>query len=108
MAAPPLVLVSHSGIDAQVPRVTPTGRGCSTCSPPLAQGRPGRRRPAPGALFRQGAEAKIRTHILKSDVVDAVIGLGCGPNGNRDGRQSPPKSTHHALRRARRNGKRGH
>ena len=28
-----------------------------------------------GALFRQGAEAKIRTHILKSDVVDAVIGL---------------------------------
>lgn len=29
-----------------------------------------------GALFRQGAEARIRTHILKSDVVDAVIGLG--------------------------------
>jgi type I restriction-modification system DNA methylase subunit len=29
----------------------------------------------PGALFRQGADAKIRTHILKSDVVDAVIGL---------------------------------
>ena len=28
-----------------------------------------------GALFRQGAEAKIRTHIVKSDVVDAVIGL---------------------------------
>lgn len=28
-----------------------------------------------GALFRHGAEAKIRTHILKSDVVDAVIGL---------------------------------
>lgn len=28
-----------------------------------------------GALFRQGAEAKIRTHILKSHVVDAVIGL---------------------------------
>jgi type I restriction-modification system DNA methylase subunit len=28
-----------------------------------------------GALFRQGAEAKIRTHILKSNVVDAVIGL---------------------------------
>ena len=28
-----------------------------------------------GALFRQGSEAKIRTHILKSDVVDAVIGL---------------------------------
>lgn len=28
-----------------------------------------------GALFRQGAEAKIRTHILKSDIVDAVIGL---------------------------------
>ena len=28
-----------------------------------------------GALFRQGAEARIRTHILKSDVVDAVIGL---------------------------------
>jgi type I restriction system adenine methylase HsdM len=28
-----------------------------------------------GALFRQGAEAKIRTHILKSDVIDAVIGL---------------------------------
>ena len=28
-----------------------------------------------GALFRQGAEAKIRTHILESDVVDAVIGL---------------------------------
>jgi type I restriction system adenine methylase HsdM len=28
-----------------------------------------------GALFRQGAEARIRTHILKSDAVDAVIGL---------------------------------
>lgn len=28
-----------------------------------------------GALFRQGAEARIRTHLLKSDVVDAVIGL---------------------------------
>lgn len=28
-----------------------------------------------GALFRQGAEARIRTHVLKSDVVHAVIGL---------------------------------
>jgi type I restriction system adenine methylase HsdM len=28
-----------------------------------------------GALFRQGAEARIRAHILRSDVVDAVIGL---------------------------------
>ena len=28
-----------------------------------------------GALFRPGAEARIRTHILKSNVVDAVIGL---------------------------------
>lgn len=28
-----------------------------------------------GALFRMGAEARIRTHILESDVVDAVIGL---------------------------------
>src|ERR1035437_8204907 len=28
-----------------------------------------------GALFRQGAEARIRSHVLKSDVVDAVIGL---------------------------------
>jgi len=28
-----------------------------------------------GALFRQGAEARIRTHILKQDVVEAVIGL---------------------------------
>ena len=28
-----------------------------------------------GALFRQGAEARIRTHILKSNVVEAVIGL---------------------------------
>lgn len=28
-----------------------------------------------GALFRQGAEARIRTRILKSDVVEAVIGL---------------------------------
>ena len=28
-----------------------------------------------GALFRQGAEARIRTHILKADVVEAVIGL---------------------------------
>lgn len=28
-----------------------------------------------GALFRQGAEARIRTHVLKEDVVDAVIGL---------------------------------
>lgn len=28
-----------------------------------------------GALFRGGTEAKIRTHILMSDAVDAVIGL---------------------------------
>ena len=28
-----------------------------------------------GALFRQGAEARIREHILKADVVEAVIGL---------------------------------
>jgi type I restriction enzyme M protein len=28
-----------------------------------------------GALFRQGAEARIRTHILNADLVDAVIGL---------------------------------
>jgi type I restriction enzyme M protein len=28
-----------------------------------------------GALFRRGAEARIRTHILKSDAVDAVISL---------------------------------
>lgn len=28
-----------------------------------------------GALFRQGAEARIRTHLLQSDVVDTVIGL---------------------------------
>jgi type I restriction enzyme M protein len=28
-----------------------------------------------GALFRQGAEARIREHILKSGVVEAVIGL---------------------------------
>jgi type I restriction system adenine methylase HsdM len=28
-----------------------------------------------GALFRQGAEARIRTHVLRADLVDAVIGL---------------------------------
>lgn len=28
-----------------------------------------------GALFRQGAEARIRTHILKANKVEAVIGL---------------------------------
>lgn len=28
-----------------------------------------------GALFRQGAEARIRTHVLNADLVDAVIGL---------------------------------
>lgn len=28
-----------------------------------------------GALFRQGAEARIRTRVLKENVVDAVIGL---------------------------------
>lgn len=28
-----------------------------------------------GALFRQGSESRIRAHILRSDVVDAVIGL---------------------------------
>jgi type I restriction enzyme M protein len=28
-----------------------------------------------GALFRQGAEARIRTHMLKADKVEAVIGL---------------------------------
>ena len=28
-----------------------------------------------GALFRQGAEARIRKHILKTDLVEAVIGL---------------------------------
>lgn len=29
-----------------------------------------------GALFRQGAEARIRSHVLKSKKVEAVIGLG--------------------------------
>ena len=28
-----------------------------------------------GALFRQGAEARIRTHVLQADKVEAVIGL---------------------------------
>lgn len=28
-----------------------------------------------GALFRQGAEARIRAHVLKADMVEAVIGL---------------------------------
>lgn len=28
-----------------------------------------------GALFRQGAEARIRTHLLKADKIEAVIGL---------------------------------
>lgn len=28
-----------------------------------------------GALFRQGAEARIRTHVLKADTIEAVIGL---------------------------------
>jgi type I restriction enzyme M protein len=28
-----------------------------------------------GALFRQGAEARIRTHVLKADRIEAVIGL---------------------------------
>lgn len=28
-----------------------------------------------GALFRQGAEARIRSHVLRADLVDAVIGL---------------------------------
>jgi type I restriction-modification system DNA methylase subunit len=28
-----------------------------------------------GALFRQGAEGRIRTHMLKSNVIEAVIGL---------------------------------
>mgnify|MGYP000154927903 CR=1 FL=1 len=28
-----------------------------------------------GALFRQGAEARIRTHVLKDDRIEAVIGL---------------------------------
>lgn len=29
-----------------------------------------------GALFRQGAEARIRTEVLRKDLVEAVIGLG--------------------------------
>lgn len=29
----------------------------------------------PGALFRPGTEARIRRHIIESDVIDAVIGL---------------------------------
>lgn len=28
-----------------------------------------------GALFRQGAEARIREHILNADLIEAVIGL---------------------------------
>lgn len=28
-----------------------------------------------GALFRQGAEARIREHVLKADLIEAVIGL---------------------------------
>ncbi|RKS53906.1 type I restriction enzyme M protein [Gillisia mitskevichiae] len=30
----------------------------------------------PGALFRKGAEAKIRTELLQQDLLEAVIGLG--------------------------------
>lgn len=45
----------------------------------LTSARPGSGRVAvvlpQGALFRQGAETRIRTHILGADVVDAVIGL---------------------------------
>lgn len=45
----------------------------------LTSARPGTGRVAvvlpQGALFRQGAEARIRTHVLKADLVDAVIGL---------------------------------
>ena len=32
-----------------------------------------------GALFRQGAEGRIRQHILKADLVEAVIGLAPEP-----------------------------
>jgi type I restriction enzyme M protein len=45
----------------------------------LASAKPGTGRVAvvlpQGALFRQGAEARIRTHVLKADGVEAVIGL---------------------------------
>lgn len=45
----------------------------------IASARPGRGRIAvvlpQGALFRQGAEAKIRTEVLRSGLVEAVIGL---------------------------------
>ncbi len=29
-----------------------------------------------GALFRQGAEARVRAHVLNADLIEAVIGLG--------------------------------
>jgi type I restriction-modification system DNA methylase subunit len=31
-----------------------------------------------GALFRQGAEARIREHVLRADLIEAVIGLAPG------------------------------
>ena len=57
-----------------------------------------------GALFRQGAEATIRTHILKSDVVDAVIGLAPEPllrHRPRRLRSHPPLAEAARERRAR-------
>lgn len=54
----------------------PIGPGSSTRSPPPipipAAWRSSFRRVA---LFRQGAEARIRTHVLKDDRIEAVIGL---------------------------------
>lgn len=45
----------------------------------IASARPGVGRIAvvlpQGALFRQGAEARIREHVLKADLIEAVIGL---------------------------------
>ena len=58
----------------------------------LTSARPGSGRVAvvlpQGALFRQGAETRIRTHILGADVVDAVIGFGPQPLLRH--RASPP------------------
>ena len=80
--------VGRGDLGQRVPALAATSRGCRLpaaattpgCSTCCARWRLGRGRMAVvlphGALFRMGAEGKIRRKILEMDLLEAVIGLG--------------------------------
>ncbi len=82
-------------------QVAATSPGCSTWS---RRWRPKTGRMAVvlphGALFRMGAEGKIRAKILEMDLLEAVIGLGAEPLLRHRPRRLHPGLARRASRRA--------